>query len=52
LSTLIIKAANIAFGKSNRPLNKRTVPWWNEGCKTALTKYKKPSTDLKKPNYK
>lgn len=48
LSTLIIKAANIAIGKSNRPLNKRTVPWWNEDCRTAIINYKKALNRFKK----
>lgn len=48
LSKLIIKAANIAIGKSNRHLNKRTVPWWNDDCRTAITNYKKALNRFKK----
>lgn len=48
LSNFITEAATIAIGKSNHPLNRKIVPWWNDECNTAIKKYKKALNRFKK----
>lgn len=48
LSNFITEAATIAIGKSNRPLHRKIVPWWNDECNSAIKKYKKALNRFKK----
>lgn len=40
LTNSIIEAATVAIRKSNRPINHKIVPWWNDECITYIKKYK------------
>lgn len=48
LSNIILNAANLTIGKINIKKQKKTVPWWNKECSSAIRDYKKSLNKFKR----